>query len=67
MVAPLAGLCAQNRSLLVHQHYRRWRRFVPNFMVGWPTWFANRRVGLRDKRFWLLTRSAYRGQPRPNA
>jgi Clp amino terminal domain, pathogenicity island component len=42
---------------------RRWRRVVPNFMVGWPTWFANRRAGLRDKRFRVLTRSAYRGQP----
>ena len=45
----------------------RWRRIVPNFMVGWPTWFGNRWVGLRDKRFWLLTRLAYRGQPAPNS
>ena len=43
---------------------RRWRRFVPSFMVGWPTWFGNRRVGLRDTRFRLITRSAYRGQPK---
>jgi hypothetical protein len=56
----------QGGSLLVHGRYR-WRRFVPNFMVGWPTWFANRRAGLRDKRFWLMTWSTYRGQPRPNA
>jgi hypothetical protein len=41
----------------------RWRRVVPNFVVGWPTWFANRRVGIRNRRFWLITRSAYRGQP----
>jgi Clp amino terminal domain, pathogenicity island component len=46
------------------QRLRRSRpKILPNFMVGWPTWFANRRAGLRDKRFWLLTRSAYRGQP----
>jgi hypothetical protein len=43
---------------------RRRRRFVPSFMVGWPTWFENRRVGLHDKRFRLITRSAYRGQPK---
>jgi hypothetical protein len=42
---------------------RRWRRAMPGWMVGWPTWFGNRRAGLRDKRFWLLTRLAYRGQP----
>jgi hypothetical protein len=40
-----------------------WRRLVPNFMVGWPTWFANRRSGLRDKYFRLVTASAYWGQP----
>jgi hypothetical protein len=43
---------------------RRWHRFLPAFMVGWPTWFGNRRVRLRDKRFRLITRSAYRGQPK---
>jgi hypothetical protein len=49
--------------LLRRGRRRRRRRLVPNFMMGWPTWFANRRVGLRDKRFWLMTRSAYRDQP----
>ena len=42
---------------------RAWRRVAPNFMVGWPTWFSNRRAGLRDKYFRLLTAPAYRGQP----
>jgi hypothetical protein len=40
-----------------------WRRIAPNFMVGWPTWFSNRRAGLRDKYFRLVTGPAYRGQP----
>jgi hypothetical protein len=39
------------------------RRIVPNFMVGWPSWFSNRRAGLRDKYFRLVTAPAYRGQP----
>ena len=39
------------------------RRFVPRFLIGWPTWFGNRRVGLRDAWFRLRTASAYRGQP----
>jgi Clp amino terminal domain, pathogenicity island component len=43
-------------------HARR-RRRVPNFMVGWPTWFANRRVGMRDRWFRLTSAHAYRGQP----
>lgn len=42
----------------------RRRRRAPNFMVGWPTWFANRRVGIRDRWFRLVSTSAYRGQPR---
>jgi hypothetical protein len=40
-----------------------WGRTRLNFLFGWPTWFKNRRAGLRDKRFRLLIRSAYRGQP----
>ncbi len=48
---------------LLRQRRRRWYRVVPSFMVGWPTWFGNRRVDLRDKRFRLVTRAAYRGQP----
>ncbi|MDA8301514.1 MAG: Clp protease N-terminal domain-containing protein [Actinomycetota bacterium] len=50
-------------GFLLRQRRRRWHRVVPSFMVGWPTWFGNRRVGLRDKRFRLVTRAAYRGQP----
>lgn len=41
----------------------RRRRRVPNFMVGWPTWFANRRVAMRDRWFRLTSARAYRGQP----
>ena len=54
----------RSMPLLVHQQQpRAWRRIAPNFMVGWPTWFSNRRVGLRDKYFRLVTAPAYRGQP----
>jgi hypothetical protein len=49
--------------LVAHHRRRAWRKVVPNFMVGWPTWFSNRRAGLRDKYFRLVTASAYRGQP----
>lgn len=45
------------------ERLRRRRRRLPNFMVGWPTWFANRRVGLRNRWFALTSRAAYRGQP----
>lgn len=41
----------------------RRRRRVLNFMVGWPTWFANRGVGLRDRWFRLTSARAYAGQP----
>lgn len=41
----------------------RRRRRVPNFLVGWPTWFANRRAGMRDRWFRLTSARAYRGQP----
>jgi hypothetical protein len=49
--------------VVAHHRRRAWRKVVPNFMVGWPTWFSNRRAGLRDKHFRLVTASAYRGQP----
>lgn len=42
----------------------RGRTGLPNFMVGWPTWFGNRRTGLRDRWFERTTRGAFRGQPR---
>ena len=47
--------------------HRRWRRhrLVPNFMVGWPTWFSNRRHGLHVKYLRLITFPRYRGQPGP--
>ena len=50
---------------VVSRPRRVWERRVPGFMVGWPTWFSNRRVGLRDKYFWLVTLRDYRGQPGP--
>jgi len=40
---------------------RRRRRF--RFTVGWDTWFSNRRVGLRDRWFWLRTLPDYRRAP----
>jgi len=49
----------------LRQPWSGWERLAPSFMVGWPTWFANRRVGLRDRWFRLLTWSFYRGQPTP--
>lgn len=42
----------------------RRRRVVPNFMVGWPCWFDNRRADLRDASFRATTWSSYRGQPK---
>jgi hypothetical protein len=50
-------------SLVVNRRRPTWQRLVPNFMVGWPTWFSNRRSGLRDKYFKLVSAPAYRGQP----
>lgn len=40
---------------------RRRRRLT--FMVGWPTWFSNRRAGIRDGWFRIISSPAYRGQP----
>ena len=57
------------RSMPLVGHRRRstWQRLVPNFMVGWPTWFSNRRSGLRDRYFRLVSAPAYRGQPVPSS
>ena len=41
----------------------RRRRRMLRFTVGWGTWFANRRVGLRDRWFWLTTWHRYRHTP----
>jgi hypothetical protein len=49
--------------LVPQQRPQAWRRTAPNFMIGWLTWFSNRRTGLRDKYFRLVTAPAYRGQP----
>lgn len=35
------------------------------FMVGWPTWFGNRRPGLGDRRFLLAAWAVCRSQPIP--
>lgn len=53
---PIIGLTLHSR--------RRLRRLVPNFMIGWPTWFANRQVGMRDLMFRLKTFRTFRGQPK---
>jgi hypothetical protein len=44
---------------------RAWETVVPGFLMGWPTWFANRGVDIRDRYFWLITIPGYRGQPGP--
>ena len=49
-------------GVIYDQRFRR--RRLPNLMVGWPTWFGNRRRGLRDRWFQWKTRSAFRDQPR---
>jgi hypothetical protein len=45
--------------------YRR-LRFL-SFAVGWPSWFGNRRAGIRERWFWLTTlrHYRYRHQPQP--
>jgi hypothetical protein len=43
---------------------RTGRRWIPSFTAGWGTWFSNRRIGIRNKWFWLRTLYAYRGAPR---
>jgi hypothetical protein len=43
--------------------YRR-LRFL-SFAVGWPSWFGNRRAGIRQRWFWLTTLRHYRHQPQP--
>jgi Clp amino terminal domain, pathogenicity island component len=43
--------------------YRR-LRFL-SFAVGWPSWFGNRRAGIRQRWFWLTTLRHYRHQPLP--
>jgi hypothetical protein len=45
------------------QLYRR-LRFL-SFAVGWPSWFGNRRAGMRQRWFWLTTLRHYRHQPQP--
>lgn len=47
----------------IYDRRLRRRRRLPHFMVGWPTWFGNRRRGLRDRWFRVKTRSAFRNQP----
>ncbi len=47
-----------------HPWRRRRRRWL-GFTVGWGTWFSNRRVGMRDRWFRLVTVVDYRGAPQP--
>ena len=60
------GVGFKARPLATHTRYgsRRHRRLVPNFVIGWPTWFGNRRVGMRDRWFRVRTLRSFRGQPR---
>ena len=44
---------------------RFWEKRVPGFVVGWPTWLANRRVGLRNLYFRMVTAPNYWHQPGP--
>lgn len=44
------------------QPFRR-RHMVPSWMVGWPTWFGNRKRGIRNRWFRVKTRGAFRHQP----
>jgi Clp amino terminal domain, pathogenicity island component len=45
---------------------RLYRRLhLPSFLIGWPSWFGNRRAGIRDRWFWLTTLRHYRHQPQP--
>ena len=49
--------------MVARQRRPTWHRLVPNFTVGWPAWFGNRRTGLRNRYFRMVTAPAYRGQP----
>jgi hypothetical protein len=56
----------KSRAMIAQTLYGRRlrRRLVPNFMIGWPTWFRNRRVGMRDRWFRVRTLNTFRGQPK---
>jgi hypothetical protein len=51
---------------LYFTRHRRWRRRLRflSFVIGWPSWFANRRAGIRDRWFWFTTLPHYRHAPR---
>jgi Clp amino terminal domain, pathogenicity island component len=55
------------RRRLDRARARRGRRRpgLLSFTVGWDAWLRNRRVGLRDRWFWLRTARRYRGCPQP--
>jgi hypothetical protein len=54
------------RMVTAQDHpWRRWRRRWLGFTVGWGTWFSNRRVGMRDRWFRLVTAIDHRGAPQP--
>src|SRR5579862_9615140 len=64
-VRPEPGERVHSRAILVSVPSRRRRleRYVPNFMVGWPTWFRNRAVDVNAIWFRLSTLHYYRRQP----
>jgi hypothetical protein len=46
------------------RHRRRLRRAGwPSFAVGWGTWIANRRTGLRNRWFQFRTQKYFRHAP----
>ena len=57
----------RSMPLVGNRRWSTWQRLVPSFMAGWPTWFSNRRSGLRDKYFRFVSVPAYRGQPVPSS
>jgi hypothetical protein len=40
-----------------------WERNMPQWWVGWPTWFRARRREMHEWWFWLVTLRDYRGAP----
>jgi hypothetical protein len=70
LVVTRSQMRAQSRSgpMYAVGGLRRPRRGarLPRFMIGWPTWFSNRKVGLRDKYFGLTTALPLGRTPRPS-
>jgi hypothetical protein len=61
---PTTHVDGEMRMIKLRRRRGRLARFRMGFMIGWPTWFSNRRTGIRNRWFALTTRAAYRNQPR---